>query len=38
MGLDLYEVVLDVEEFGVAIPDAEMQQVESVGDLKATVP
>jgi acyl carrier protein len=36
MGLDLYELVLEVEEeFGVRIPDADMQQVESVGDLFA---
>ena len=34
MGLDIYEVVLEVqEEFGVEIPDEEMQQIESVGDL-----
>jgi len=34
MGLDIYELVLEVEEeFGVKIPNADMQRIESVGDL-----
>lgn len=34
MGLDIYEVVLDVqEEFDIEISDSELQQIVSVGDL-----